>query len=274
MKLVRFAIGQELAFGVLEEGASIRRLLGSPFESLATGPATCSLGEVRLMAPVEAPRIICAGLNYVSHIKESHMVAPSIPMLFMKHPSAVIGPSEPIVYPRQARTVHYEGELAVVIGRRTRRVPEEQALASVLGYTCANDVSERVTQAAEMKLGCLLVGKSYDTFCPLGPVIATGLDPTSLELTTRLNGEVRQHINTSDLLFSVARLVSYLSQAMTLWPGDVILTGTPGGVGPIQPGDTVEIEIAGIGVLRNPVVAEARSIHEGPVKHPGSGGLR
>ena len=111
--------------------------------------------------------------------------------------------------------------------------------------------------------------KSFDSFGVFGPVIATGLDPTSLELTTRLNGEVRQHINTSDLLFSVARLVSYLSQAMTLWPGDVILTGTPGGVGPIQPGDTVEIEIAGIGVLRNPVVAEARSIHEGPVNNPG-----
>jgi 2-keto-4-pentenoate hydratase/2-oxohepta-3-ene-1,7-dioic acid hydratase in catechol pathway len=256
MNVVRFAVGGEVTYGVLEEGTTIRRLLGSPFESLATGAATCSLDQVRLLAPVEAPRVVCAGLNYVSHIKESHQVAPTIPMLFMKHPSAVIGPGEPIVYPRQARKVDYEGELAVVIGRRTRRVPEEQALTSVLGYTCANDVSERVTQAAEMKMGCLLVGKSYDTFCPLGPVIATGLDPTNLDLTTRLNGEVRQRINTSDLLFSAARLVSYLSQAMTLWPGDVIVTGTPSGVGPVKPGDVVEIEISGIGVLSNPVVAE------------------
>ena len=161
------------------------------------------------------------------------------------------------MYPQHARKWTYEGELAVIIGRRTRRVPEDRALECVLGYTCANDVSERVVQLAEMKMGCLLVGKSFDTFCPLGPVIATGLEPAALDLTTRLNGQVRQRIDTSDLLFSVARLVSYLSQAMTLWPGDVILTGTPSGVGPIQPGDVVEVEISGIGVLRNPVVTEA-----------------
>ena len=256
MNLVRYAFDETVAYGVLEEGRIVRRLAGSPFEALQPGPASHLLDEVRLLAPVDAPRIMGVGLNYVSHIRECNLSTPTLPMLFMKHPSAVIGPGEPIVYPKQAQKVDYEGEMAVVIGRHARRVSESQALEYVLGYTCANDVSERTTQLAEMKMGCLLVGKSYDTFCPLGPVIVTGLDPTSLDLTSRLNGQVRQQINTSDLLFPVARLVSYLSQAMTLWPGDVILTGTPSGVGPIQPGDVVEIEISGIGVLRNPVIAE------------------
>ncbi len=257
MKLVRYAVEGTVAYGVLEEGGIVRRLAGSPFEPLKADPTIHSVDEVRLLAPVDAPRIIGVGLNYVSHIRECNLSTPALPMLFMKHPSTVIGPGEPIVYPKQGQKVEYEGELAVVIGRHARRVSEDHALEYVLGYTCANDVSERVTQLAEMKMGCLLVGKSYDTFCPLGPIIATGLDPTSLELTTRLNGQVRQRITTSDLLFSAAKLVSYLSQAMNLWPGDVILTGTPSGVGPIQPGDVVEVEISGIGVLCNPVVAEA-----------------
>jgi 2-keto-4-pentenoate hydratase/2-oxohepta-3-ene-1,7-dioic acid hydratase in catechol pathway len=257
MKLVRYAVDGTVAYGILEESGIVRRLAGSPFEPLKPGPTSHSVENVRLLAPVEAPRVIGVGLNYVSHIAETKQKTPALPMLFMKHPSAVIASGEPVVYPKQGQKVDYEGELAVVIGRHVRRVSEHQALECVLGYTCANDVSERVTQLAEMKMGCLLVGKSFDTFCPLGPVIATGLDPTALDLTTRLNGQVRQRINTSDLLFSAAKLVSYLSQAMTLWPGDVILTGTPSGVGPIQPGDVVEVEISGIGVLRNPVVAEA-----------------
>lgn len=256
MKLVRYAVDGAVSCGVLEDGGTVRRLAGSLFEPLKPGPICHSVEAVQLLAPLEAPRIIGVGLNYVSHIKETKQATPALPMLFMKHPSAVIGPGEPIVYPKQAQKVDYEGELAVVIARHARRVSEAQALEYVLGYTCANDVSERVTQLAEMKMGSLLVGKSYDTFCPLGPVIATGLAPTSLHLTARLNGQVRQRVNTSDLLFSAARLVSYLSQAMTLWPGDVILTGTPSGVGPIQPGDVVEVEVSGIGILRNPVVSE------------------
>lgn len=256
MKIVRYAVDGKVAYGVLDEERIVRQLAGSPFESLTPGWQSHSAGEVRLLAPVDVPRIIGVGLNYVSHIRECSLSTPALPMLFMKHPSAVIGPGEPIVHPTQARKVEYEGELAVVMGRHARRVSEDRALEYILGYTCANDVSERVTQLAEMKMGCLLVGKSYDTFCPLGPVIATGLDPTALDLTTRLNGDIRQQINTSDLLFSVATLVSYLSQAMTLWPGDVILTGTPAGVGPVQPGDVVEVEISGIGILRNPVIAE------------------
>ena len=177
-------------------------------------------------------------------------------MLFMKPATAIIAQGEPIVYPAHGKVVHHEAELTAVIGRETRRVSEEAALDYVLGYTCGNDVSERVIQAAEMQMGAMLVGKGIDTFCPLGPVIATGLDPTDIDVRARVNGETKQSSNTSDLLFSVAHLVSYISESVTLLPGDVILTGTPEGVGPIGPGDTVEIELSGVGVLSNPVVAE------------------
>ena len=174
----------------------------------------------------------------------------------MKPSTAVIGPEEPIIYPTQGEEVHYECELAVVIGKPARRVPKSQALDYVLGYTCGNDVSERTIQFAEMKTGCMLIGKGFDTFCPLGPCITTDLDPTNLDLSTRLNGEIRQDANTSDLIFPVADLVAYISEAFTLLPGDVIMTGTPEGIGPMSPGDTVEIEVEGVGTLRNSVVSE------------------
>jgi 2-keto-4-pentenoate hydratase/2-oxohepta-3-ene-1,7-dioic acid hydratase in catechol pathway len=197
------------------------------------------------------------GLNYAAHAAEANKQPPPQPMLFMLPPTAIIGPEQAIVYPQQGKKVDFEGELAVVIGKRARRVDEAKALDVVLGYTCGNDVSERIIQAAEMKEGCLLVGKGFDTFKPLGPWIETDLDPGNLALTTRVNGIVRQQTHTSDLIYSVARLIAYMSAAMTLLPGDVIMTGTPSGVGPVQPGDEIEIEISGIGVLRNPVIAEA-----------------
>ena len=177
-------------------------------------------------------------------------------MLFMKPDTAAIGPGEAIIYPPEAQNTHFEGELAVVIGKKARRLSEDEALDAVLGYTCANDISERVIQFREMAMGTLLVGKSFDTFCPLGPVIATDLDPANLDLVAHVNGEKRQAINTSDLLFSCRYLVSYLSQAITLMPGDVIISGTPAGVGPITPGDKIDITIDGIGTLSNPVEAE------------------
>jgi 2-keto-4-pentenoate hydratase/2-oxohepta-3-ene-1,7-dioic acid hydratase in catechol pathway len=152
--------------------------------------------------------------------------------------------------------VDFECELAVVIGKQGRRIPPEDVDAHILGFTCANDVSERPIQFSEMEAGCLLIGKGFDTFCPLGPVIATGLDHRNLGISTRLNGEVKQKSNTADLVFSVSTLVSYISQAITLRPGDVIITGTPQGIGPMLPGDLVEIEIEGIGILRNLVIAE------------------
>lgn len=257
MKIARYQRDQQTHYGILEDEGRLRRLKGDPYESRETEGTIDEIGAVRLLAPVPPPRVFGAGLNYVSHIREAGQKTPEIPMLFMKPSTAVVASDEAIVIPPQCKEVHFEGELAAVIGRTARNLSEEEALSAVLGYTCANDVSDRPIQFAEMAMGCLLVGKAFDTFCPLGPVIATDLDPANLELETRVNGVVRQRINTSDLLFSVAQLVSYLSQAITLLPGDVIITGTPSGVGPMQPGDVIEIEIAGIGVLRNHVVAEA-----------------
>ena len=257
MKIARYEIDGKIGYGRLNDDGIIHSFEGVPFETGEFTGQTQPLSGVRLLAPLELPRVIGVGLNYVSHIKESESKEPSFPMLFMKHGSAVIGPDQPIIYPRQGNNVHFEGELAAIIGKPARRVSEKEALDFVFGYTCANDVSERIIQFAEMDTGCLLIGKSFDTFCPLGPVIATELDPTALDLLTRVNGKICQQINTSDLLFSVAKLVSYISDAFTLLPGDVIITGTPAGVGPVEPGDVIEIEISGIGVLKNPVEAEA-----------------
>ena len=256
MKIARYEIDGKTGYGRIDDNETIHAFKGLPFDASELTGQTQRLKDVRLLAPLELPRIIGVGLNYVSHIKESQAKAPSFPMLFMKHGSAVIGPDQPIIYPRQGKNVHFEGELAAIMGKSARRVPEKEALDYVFGYTCANDVSERILQRAEMDMGCLLIGKSFDTFCPLGPVIATEIDPTDLNLLTRVNGKIRQQINTSDLLFSVAELVSYISDAFTLLPGDVIITGTPSGVGAVEPGDIIEIEISGIGVLKNTVEAE------------------
>ena len=256
MKFLRYESSRGPQYGVLEDDGGVRELSGSPFGDFDVGAAAGQLDGLKLLAPVIPPRVIGVGLNCGSHIEEEGEAAPEIPMLFMLPPTTVIGSGEPIVYPRQGEDVEFEGEFVVVVGKEARRVPEDQALEYVLGYTCGNDVSERVIQEAEMKLGCLLVGKGFDTFKPLGPVIATDVDPDNVDLTARVNGELKQKTNTSDLIFSAAKLVSYLSDAMTLQPGDLIYTGTPGGVGAINPGDTVEIELSGIGVLRNTVVAE------------------
>ena len=253
MKIVRYERHKETHYGILEDDGAIRQLVGSPFDSLDTDGVFTRLDTVRVLSPVEAPRLIGVGLNYAAHAAESGKEPPPIPMLFMLPSTTVIGPEEAIVYPKQGQEVHFEGELAVIIGRQTRDIAAAEALDCVFGYTSGNDVSERVIQRNEMSQGCMLIGKGFDTFKPLGPHIVTGLDPTGLDLTTRVNGEVKQQSNTSDLIFTVAQLIAYLSAAITLLPGDVIMTGTPAGVGPITPGDTVEIEISGIGILRNPV---------------------
>jgi 2-keto-4-pentenoate hydratase/2-oxohepta-3-ene-1,7-dioic acid hydratase in catechol pathway len=256
MKIARYECAGWTGWGLLE-GDLLHRIAGSPFEGLARTGEADELSSVRLLPPLVAPRIFGVGLNYVAHIAESGATAPDIPLIFMKPSSAVVGPGAPIIYPHEGRNLHFEAELAVVIGKAGRRIAREQALDHVLGYTCANDVSERVIQKKEMDQGALLVGKGFDTFCPLGPIIATDIDPMNTRIGARVNGEQRQSSSTSDLLFSVADLIAYLSSAITLGPGDVIITGTPSGVGPVEPGDTVEIFAEGIGVLSNPVVAEA-----------------
>jgi 2-keto-4-pentenoate hydratase/2-oxohepta-3-ene-1,7-dioic acid hydratase in catechol pathway len=200
------------------------------------------------LAPVRPSKILAVALNYRSHLGQGS--PPSNPELFFKPPSALIGPEEAIVLPPTAGRVDYEGELVAVIGRRARHLRPDEALTYVLGYTCGNDVSARDWQQGDVQWWR---AKGCDTFAPLGPWIATNLDPTNLELQTRVNGEVVQRTNTSLLIHNVARLVSFASQVMTLEPGDLLFTGTPGTTAPLKPGDVVEVEIDGIGILRNHV---------------------
>lgn len=206
------------------------------------------------MTVVTPGKIVCVGRNYVAHAKELGNDVPAVPMLFLKPPSAVIGPGEAIVLPPESSRVEYEAEIGVVIGRRIRRASPDEAMAAVRGFTCANDVTARDLQKSDGQWGR---AKGFDTFCPVGPAVATGLDWASLEVIGRVNGEERQRARATEMHFSIPVLVAFISDAMTLDPGDLILTGTPAGVGPLHQGDVVEVEIPGVGILQNPVRAEA-----------------
>ncbi|MFF4258266.1 fumarylacetoacetate hydrolase family protein [Streptomyces sp. NPDC001663] len=257
MLIVRYAVGDVCHYGELgADDAGIARFEGDPFTGLRPTGLVDQIADVLVLSPVERPRIFGFAYNYASHIDETDRDVPEIPVCFMKPSTAVVGPGDAIVYPADGELIHFEGELVVVIGKEARHVKASEAHEYILGYTCGNDVSDRIVQRKESKFGTLLIGKGQDTFAPLGPVIATELDPSALSLTTRVNGAVMQSATTADLLLAVPDLVGYLSRHLTLLPGDVIMTGTPSGVGPIHPGDEVEVEIEGIGVLRNPVVAE------------------
>jgi 2-keto-4-pentenoate hydratase/2-oxohepta-3-ene-1,7-dioic acid hydratase in catechol pathway len=215
-----------------------------------SGP-TVSLEEVRLLAPVTPSKIVCVGRNYLEHAVELGNKMPEEPLLFLKPPSSVIGEGEAIELPTQSARVEHEGELGVVMGRRARRISaDEDPLSYVLGYTCVNDVTARDLQRKDVQF---TRAKSFDTFCPVGPVIVSDLNPLDLEVTTRLNGDIKQRARTSTMAFSVPFLIRYIAEIMTLHPGDLIATGTPAGVSPMNHGDVVEIEIEGIGVLRNSV---------------------
>ena len=207
-------------------------------------------GPSNLTHVVAPSKIVCVGRNYAEHAKELGNEAPSEPILFLKPPSAVLSPGGTIVRPPQSQRVDFEGELAIVISRRARNVPRAQWLDYVLGFTCANDVTARDLQKKDVQF---TRGKSFDTFCPIGPEIETDLDPSALSLVTRVNGEVKQNGNTRDMIFKPDFLIEFITSVMTLCPGDVILTGTPSGVGPLNAGDDVEVEIEGIGTLRNHV---------------------
>jgi 2-keto-4-pentenoate hydratase/2-oxohepta-3-ene-1,7-dioic acid hydratase in catechol pathway len=258
VKIYKFLQGGRPRFGMLETAATIRALKASPFEGkVEPGDETWPLSDLALLPPtVEHPRIFGVGFNYKAHILETGRPLPEIPPLFMKPDTSLIGHGGSIVYPSGSTIVHYESELVAVIGRKARNVAREEALGYVLGYTCGNDVSERTIQRKEMAMGLMTMGKAFDTFAPIGPCIETALDPSQLRMRGRLNGAVVQECDTSDLLFGVDALVAYLSRSITLLPGDLIMTGTPGGVGPLKPGDTFEVDIEGIGVLVNDVMAE------------------
>jgi 2-keto-4-pentenoate hydratase/2-oxohepta-3-ene-1,7-dioic acid hydratase in catechol pathway len=238
-----------LRCGVVE-GDKVRLLAGDIFVPGVT-IAEIPLAAAALAAPVAPAKIVCVGLNYRAHAAEMGHPLPAEPVIFLKPPTACIGPWATIVRPPESRRVDHEAELAVVIGRRTRSVTPPEAAAAILGYTCANDVTARDLQARD---GQWTRAKSFDTFCPLGPWVVAGIDPADLAVEAYVNGERRQASRTSDLIFGPRELVSFVSGVMTLEPGDVVLTGTPAGVGPLAAGDTVEIRIEGIGSLVNPVV--------------------
>ena len=205
------------------------------------------------MTVVQPTKIVCVGRNYAAHARELGNEVPRQPLLFFKPPSSLIGPGDAIVLPAASQQVEYEAEIGVVIGKRARKVRERDAMAYVRGFTCANDVSARDLQKTDGQWGR---AKGFDTFCAVGPVVAEGLDWGRLEVIGRLNGEERQRGHTRDMVFSIPVLIEYISHIMTLEPGDLILTGTPEGVGRMQAGDVVEVEIPGIGALRNPVIGE------------------
>jgi 2-keto-4-pentenoate hydratase/2-oxohepta-3-ene-1,7-dioic acid hydratase in catechol pathway len=250
VRLVRFRHGERIATGFLS-GEEVRVLRGTFFEDPVPSGVDVPAAEVRLLAPVIPSKVVAVARNYPEHAAEMGNPLPERPMLFFKPATAVIGPGDPIPIPADSERVDHEAELAVVIGRLCRRVSEEDAPKYILGYTCANDVTARDWQKAD---GQWARAKGSDGFCPLGPWVETELDPGDLAVTSRVNGRARQSGRTSEMAFSPASLISYSSRTITLLPGDVVLTGTPPGVGPLQPGDRVEIEVEGVGVLDNPVV--------------------
>ncbi len=250
MKIVRFAIGRKIGYGILR-GNSIQAIVGKPYRSLKLAEQYYRLSEVKLRSPCQPSKIVCLGLNYRSHAEETNSPVPKAPLIFLKPSTAVIGPEDDIIYPSMSTRVDYEGELGVVIKKPAWQVSTEDALDDVLGYTCFNDVSARDLQRSD---GQWTRAKGFDTFAAVGPCIETELDPENTALETYLNGELKQRGNTNDLIYSVREVISFISNVMTLLPGDVIATGTPSGIGPMHHGDTVEIGIAPIGTLRNYVV--------------------
>jgi 2-keto-4-pentenoate hydratase/2-oxohepta-3-ene-1,7-dioic acid hydratase in catechol pathway len=264
VRIARFTTGDDPQYGVVtgdvddlglpSEDTVVVALAGDPlYVGLQLTDVELPLSEVRLLAPVlPRSKVVGIGRNYAAHAAELGNDVPTEPLIFLKPNTSVVGPGDPVFYPRQSQEVHYEGELAVVIGRICRDVAKERVGEVVYGYTVANDVTARDLQRGDVQF---TRAKGFDSFCPLGPWIETELDTSDLRVTTHLNGDVKQDGSTKDLIFDVPELVSYVSSVMTLLPGDVILTGTPEGVGPMNVGDEVEVTVSGIGSLTNKVVA-------------------
>ena len=253
MKIVRFDQEGRSGYGILD-GEKIQPIWENPFAGITATGEVLALADVTLLAPCEPSKIVALGLNYRDHAAEFGHPVPDEPLIFLKPSTAVIGPDAAIIYPRMSRRVDYEAELAVVMGKTAHRVPEDQALEYVLGYTCMNDVTARDLQKKD---GQFTRAKGFDTFAAMGPWIETAVgDPDNVTVEAHLNGERRQHGNTNNMVFGVRRLIAFISEVMTLLPGDVISTGTPSGIGPMRPGDVVEVRVEGIGTLRNRVLAE------------------
>jgi 2-keto-4-pentenoate hydratase/2-oxohepta-3-ene-1,7-dioic acid hydratase in catechol pathway len=250
MKIIRFQTPAGSEFGIVE-GTAVYRAEGGYATGFRPGGRAGELREFTLLSPCQPTKIVALGRNYAAHAAQHGFEVPSQPLIFLKPPSAVIGPGEAVVCPPQSAQVENEVELAVVIGQRARNVAAVDAWDYVLGYTCANDVTARDLQRSDDQWSR---AKGFDTFAPLGPWIVTELDPSDLTIACRVNGQVNQQASTATMVFKIPQVIEFITAAMTLEPGDVILTGTPEGISPIRPGDQVEVEIEGIGVLRNPVV--------------------
>ena len=256
MKFVRFKTKKDIRYGLVCENhvLEIEGNIFNQYRTLKTKHAFCDL---KILSPCVPTKIIAIGLNFRSHAKELGMTLPEVPMIFMKPPTAVIGPDEEIIYPEMSSRVDYEGELAVVIGKKCRFVAESDSEKYIAGYTCFNDVTARDLQKKDVQF---TRAKGFDTFAPMGPFIETDINPCNVKIETFLNGVKKQSGNTSDLIFSIRNIVSFLSMIMTLCPGDIIATGTPSGIGPLKRGDIVEVRIEGIGSLSNRVAGASSNL--------------
>ncbi|MEU5843305.1 fumarylacetoacetate hydrolase family protein [Rhodococcus sp. NPDC047139] len=256
MRLGRIASPDGVAFVSIEgegDSATAKEIAEHPFGNPTFTGRSWPLADVRILAPILATKVIAVGRNYAAHAAESGNEVPEEPVIFLKPNTSIVGPGAPIVIPPTTSLVHHEAELAVVIGRPCKDVPASKAREAILGYTIANDVSARDHQRQDGQWGR---AKGHDTFCPLGPWIETDIDASDLEISAEVDGQVRQRSRTSKMVHDIPKLIEWISGVMTLLPGDVILTGTPEGVGPIEPGNTVSITVEGIGTLTNPVVAK------------------
>ena len=257
MRIARFTPngGGPASYGLIEgegDDAVVVALDGAPFGGIRTTGEPTPLSQVQLLAPVEPSKVLCFGRNYAEHAKELGNEVPEIPVVFAKFSTSVVGPDARVPYPSHTQNLHFEGELAIVIGAECREVGADEALDVVLGYTVANDLTLRDMQRAEKQW---TRAKAFDGSCPLGPWVETEVDPSSLSLRTTVNGELKQDGTTADMLLDVAGCVSWVSRTMTLLPGDVVLTGTPAGVGALQPGDEVSVTVEGIGTLSTRITA-------------------
>lgn len=249
MKIARFNLNGEIRFGSVD-GDQVSLFAGSPFESKELSGESIALDQIQLLAPVAPSKIICIGMNYAAHAAEISQDVPDEPLMFFKPISAIIGPNDTIVLPHQSDQVELEVELAVVIGKQAKNISKSEVKSHIFGYTVGNDITARDIQFSDLQWAR---SKGFDTFCPLGPWIETDFDPTGKRLDSRVHGEQRQHATTRDMIFDVETIVAFVSENVTLLPGDIILTGSPAGISRITHGDAIECEIEGIGVLHNQV---------------------
>ncbi len=247
MRIGRAAVGGQATW-VVFEGDAVYRLAGNPFERAERGERIGDLSSAKPLAPCEPTKVVCIGLNYRAHAAETGQELPKEPLMFLKPPTSVVGPDDNVVWAPGSQKIDYEAELAVVFKRQAKNVARGAFKDYVLGYTCANDISARDFQRGD---GQWARAKGSDTFCPLGPWIETDVDPSDLRISGKLNGETKQDSRTSDLVFDVDALIAHLTKYFTMMPGDVLITGTPAGIGPMNPGDEYEVMIEGIGSLKN-----------------------